>query len=310
MNSGPPTLNAFTVDVEEHFHATALARCAAGRWDTLESRVVANTDTILAILDDAHVRGTFFVLGWVAERQPDLVRRIAACGHEIASHGFAHELVYRQSPAEFAADVRRSKQVLEDICGEAVTGYRAPSYSVTRRSLWALDVLLDVGFQYDASIFPVYHDLYGIPDAPRGVHRIRTSRGTLIEAPPTTVRLAGVNVPIAGGGYFRLFPYWWTRLAMRYAVRRDAFPILFYVHPWEIDADQPRLPCGIVSRFRHYRALRKTSGRLQRLLRDFRFGTMRDVLSAAVGVGVAEHAYPERVGATQPERADLECGSL
>lgn len=272
-------VNAMSVDVEEYFHANALAAAAPrAAWDGFESRVVPATSRLLDLFADRGVRATFFVLGWVARRHPSLVTRIAAEGHEVASHGDGHDLVYDLSPAQFASDVRRAKHDIEDIAGQAVVGYRAPSYSITHRSLWALDVLLEEGYRYDASIFPVHHDRYGIPDAPRHPYVMTRPAGTLAELPPATVRVGGINIPVAGGGYFRLLPYGVTRwgIARVNAVERQ--PVVFYLHPWEVDPGQPRLSAGWLSRVRHYRNLDQTERRLVALLDDFRFGPMRDML--------------------------------
>jgi polysaccharide deacetylase family protein (PEP-CTERM system associated) len=275
-------VNAMSIDVEDYFHANALAAAApVSRWDSLESRVVANTDRFLDIFAAARVRATFFILGWIAERHPDLVRRIQAAGHEIASHGYAHRLTYELTRAAFGEDVRRARQLLEDQTGVRVRGYRAPSYSITMRSLWALDVLIEEGYEYDASIFPIRHDRYGIPHAPRHAYLLTRLGGRLLEAPPSTVRLLGTNLPIAGGGYFRLLPYAWTRWGITRVNRHERRPVIFYLHPWEIDPDQPRLEVGTLSRFRHYRNLHLTESRLRQLLNDFAFAPLADVLAAA-----------------------------
>jgi polysaccharide deacetylase family protein (PEP-CTERM system associated) len=281
MNAAQPgaVLNAMTVDVEDYFHVSVFDGVVPRScWETLESRVERNTERLLEIFADTGVRATFFVLGWVGERYPGLVRRIAAGGHEVASHGFAHRLVYDLTPAMFRDDVRRSKDLLEDATGRPVEGYRAPSYSVTPRSLWALDILIDEGFRYDSSIFPIHHDRYGIPLSPRHPYRLQRSAGSIIEAPGSTVRWGFMNFPVAGGGYFRIFPYAWTRMGISRLNRNEHRPAIFYMHPWEIDPDQPRLSAGLLSRFRHYRNLDKTEARLRRLLADFRFGPMRAVL--------------------------------
>ena len=265
-------LNAMTVDVEDYFQVSAFDGVVRrDQWAAMPSRVVTNTRRLLELFDKHSVQGTFFILGWVAERFPALVREIAARGHELASHGYGHRLVYELTPDEFRSDVRLAKALVEDAGGQRVRGYRAPSFSITDRSLWALDVLLEEGYSYDASIFPVRHDRYGIPDAPRHRHEIRRVGGMLLEAPGSTVRLGGVNLPVAGGGYFRLLPYRWTRwgIARLNVVERQ--PAIFYLHPWEIDPEQPRLSAGLLSRFRHYRNLHKTEPRLRRLLQDFRF---------------------------------------
>lgn len=277
-----PIVNAMSVDVEDYFQVSAFEGVVPRHsWDQFESRVCANTDRLLALFEESGVQATFFVLGWVAARHPALVRRIASQHHEVASHGYGHRLVYDQTPSEFREDVRRAKGVLEDICGTPVHGFRAPSYSVTERSLWALDVLVEEGYRYDASIFPIYHDRYGIPDSPRHAHTLRLTSGSIVEAPASTVRCGRVNLPIAGGGYFRLLPYWWTRWGMRRLNTVERRPAIFYLHPWEIDPSQPRIAVKAVTRLRHYRNLAKTEVRLRKVMRDFKFSTVADVLRAA-----------------------------
>lgn len=286
-------LNAMTVDVEDYFHVSAFDGVVPrSQWATLECRVERNTDRLLQIFSDTEIRATFFVLGWVAERYPALVARIAQQGHEVASHGFAHRLVYDLTPAMFREDIRRSKAMLEDAAGAVVDGYRAPSYSITPRSLWALDVLIDEGFRYDASIFPIHHDRYGIPLSPRHPYWLNRSSGSIMEAPASTVRWGILNFPVAGGGYFRILPYAWTRWGIARINRDEQRPAIFYMHPWEIDPDQPRLPSSLLSRFRHYRNLDKTEGRLRRLLADFDFAPMRTVLREALVVSTVPHAAP------------------
>jgi polysaccharide deacetylase family protein (PEP-CTERM system associated) len=273
------TLNAMTVDVEDYFHVSVFDGVVPrSRWESLESRVERNTDRLLQIFADAGVTATFFVLGWVAERHPGLVRRIADEGHEVASHGYAHRLVYDLTPSMFRDDIRRSKAALQNATGMAVEGYRAPSYSVTPRSLWALDVLIEEGFRYDSSIFPIHHDRYGIPVSSRHPYRLNRPGGSIIEVPGSTVRWGVFNFPVAGGGYFRILPYPWTRWGIAQLNRVENRPAIFYMHPWEIDPDQPRLSAGMLSRFRHYRNLGETEGRLKRLLADFDFGPMQAVL--------------------------------
>jgi len=274
------TVNAFSVDVEDWYQVADFdAVVGFADWDRYESRVARNTDRILALCDEAGVRGTFFVLTWNAERHPEIVRRIAAAGHEIASHGYAHRLIYEQTPETFRDDITRAKATLEDITGTAVLGYRAPSASVTPRSLWALDVLLDVGLRYDSSIFPIRDTLYGLPDADRFPHVIRRRDGReLLEFPLATTRLFGRNVPLAGGGWLRVFPYRYTRWAMR-RVNREGHPAVAFVHPWELDPEQPRMrTAGRRGFSTHYVGLRGTYGKLRRLFRDFRFAPLRDVL--------------------------------
>jgi len=272
-------INAMTVDVEDYFHVSAFDDVVSrDAWPGMQSRVVANTERLLDLFDEYDVRSTFFVLGWVADRHPALVRAIVARGHELASHGYAHRLVYSQTEREFREDVRRAKGLLEDAGGVAVYGYRAPSFSVTSRSLWALDVLLEEQYRYDASIFPIRHDRYGIPDAPRWPHAIERPAGRVFEVPGSTVRLGGTNLPVAGGGYFRILPYAWTRFGISRVNRVERQPIVFYLHPWEIDPAQPRLPAGRLSRFRHYRNLHKTEHRLRCLMQDFQFASLASVL--------------------------------
>jgi polysaccharide deacetylase family protein (PEP-CTERM system associated) len=272
-------LNAMTIDVEDYFHVSAFEGVIdRSQWDRFESRVCANTERLLEMFDAAGIRSTFFVLGWVAERFPQLVRRLANGGHEIASHGYAHRLIYNQTPDAFREDVRRAKGILESIAGAAVHGYRAPSYSITTRSLWAIDVLIEEGYTYDSSIFPIRHDRYGIPDSPRHPYWLERASGKILEAPATTTTFGPLNVPVAGGGYFRLFPYRLTRWGLARVNRLEQRPAVFYLHPWEIDPAQPRLRASMLSRFRHYNNLDKTETRLRRLLQDFRFGTMRQVL--------------------------------
>jgi len=272
-------LNAMTVDVEDYFHVSVFDKTVPrANWESLQSRVVGNTERLLDLFDEHAVRGTFFVLGWVAERYPSLVKSIGGRGHELASHGYAHRLVYEQTPDVFRDDVRRSKALIEDLSGQGVHGYRAPSFSVTADSLWALDVLSEEGYRYDASIFPIRHDRYGIPDAPRWPHAMARTGGSLFEVPGSTVRLGGTNLPVAGGGYFRILPYAWTRWGMR-RVNREGQPAVFYLHPWEIDPQQPRLPTSLLGRFRHYRNLDVTEARLRSLMRDFSFGPLQTVLA-------------------------------
>ncbi|HEX4346219.1 MAG TPA: XrtA system polysaccharide deacetylase [Vicinamibacterales bacterium] len=286
--SPSPIVNAMTIDVEDYFHVSVFDGIVPrDRWASLESRVCANTDRLLSLFRDADVRATFFVLGWVAERFPQLVTRIASEGHEIASHGYAHRLIYDQTPRAFREDVRRAKGVLEDACGRVVQGYRAPSYSVTPQSLWALDLLLEEGYRYDSSIFPIRHDRYGIPLSGRAPYAIERKAGTLVEVPGSTTRIGPLNLPVAGGGYFRILPYWWTKWGIDRVNRVENRPTIFYLHPWEIDPDQPRLQAGAVSRFRHYRNLAETEGRLKQLLADFRFDTMSTLISTFAGEAIA-----------------------
>jgi polysaccharide deacetylase family protein (PEP-CTERM system associated) len=276
-------VNAMTIDVEDYFHVSVFDGLVPRHsWGAMESRVCANTARLLELFDQAGILSTFFVLGWVAERYPRLVRDIAAAGHEIASHGYEHRLVYDMTPAAFRSDVRRSKDLLESAAGCQVYGYRAPSYSITPRSLWALDVLMAEGFVYDSSIFPIHHDRYGIPVSPRHPYVLTRAASSLVEAPGSTVRWGPFNLPVGGGGYFRILPYAWTRWGIRRLNETEKLPAIFYLHPWEIDPEQPRLSAGRLSRFRHYRNLEKTEDRLRSLVREFRFSTMMSLLEGQV----------------------------
>jgi len=276
-----PDVNAFSIDVEDYFQVAALAPSVPrDSWNTREARVERNTDLLLSLLAERDIQATFFVLGWTAERHPGLVRRIAAAGHEIASHGFSHKLIYTQSPAEFREETARSKGLLEDLSGQPVIGYRAASFSITRRSLWALDVLIDIGFRYDSSIFPIRHDRYGIPDAAHEPGRIAAPSGrTLVEFPMSAASFCGVTIPVSGGGYFRLLPYWLTRAGLKQINEKHRRPYVFYLHPWEVDPAQPRIRVGMLSRFRHYTNLDRCEPRLKRLLGDFAFAPMANVLN-------------------------------
>jgi len=273
--------NAFTIDVEDYFQVEALSRAIPrDSWPDMEYRCERNVHRLLALLEEKKVHGTFFILGWIAERSPQLIREIAAAGHEIASHGMSHKLIYRQSREEFRSETRRSKQLLEDLIGTGVVGYRAASFSIVKSSLWALDELIDAGFRYDSSVFPVHHDNYGIPDAPLEPYQIAAPSGrTLIEFPMSVARWGALRLPVSGGGYFRIFPYWLTRSSLSRINQREQRPFVFYLHPWEIDADQPRVKAGWKSRLRHYTNLSRCEQRLRRLLSEFPFAPMRDVLA-------------------------------
>jgi polysaccharide deacetylase family protein (PEP-CTERM system associated) len=273
--------NAMTIDVEDYFHVSALANVISRKdWDKLEYRAEKSTERILQLFESKGVKATFFVLGWVTQRSPQLVRKIHAAGHEVACHGLTHELVYRQTPEVFREETDISKKMLEDTIGERVLGYRAASYSITRQSLWAIDILCDLGFTYDSSIFPIAHDRYGIPGAPREPGPIKDSRGkSIVEFPLSTVKFMGRRLPCSGGGYFRLLPYGFTRWALRKINKDDNLPFIFYLHPWEVDPGQPRYEnASWLSRFRHYTNLDKCESRLSTLLDEFRFTTVRDVL--------------------------------
>ncbi len=280
--------NAMTVDVEDYFHVSAFSNhIDRNDWDRYACRVEANTHKLLDMFDRAGVKATFFVLGWVAERYPALTREIGARGHEVACHGYSHELVYRQSPAVFREESGRAKAVLEDVVQKPINGYRAASYSITSRSTWALDILAELGFQYDSSIFPVHHDRYGMPDARREPHALKTPAGhSLVEFPLSTFQVMGYRLPVSGGGYFRLFPYWFTRYALGRINSTEQLPFIFYLHPWEIDPAQPRIKAGLLSRFRHYQNLDRCQQRLARLLQDFSFDTVERVLAKRGFAGV------------------------
>jgi len=269
-----------SVDVEDYFHVAALSRVIRREdWSSMEYRAEASTRCLLELFAECDIKATFFILGWVAKRSPDLIRAIHRAGHEVACHGMSHELVYRQTPEIFAAETRESKELLEQIIGAKVLGYRAASWSITRQSLWALDIIHELGFEYDSSIFPIRHDVYGIPDAPRRPERIRTPAGKpLVEFPPSTARILGARLPVAGGGYFRLLPYWLTRWGLR-QINRERRAFMFYLHPWEVDPEQPRIEANWFSQFRHYTNLHQTQGRLRRLIGQFRFTTVRNVLA-------------------------------
>lgn len=275
-------IHAMTIDVEDYFHVAALKDVVpVSRWDYQPQRVVQNTHKILSIFEEKGIKGTFFILGWVAERNPELVKAIASAGHEIASHGYSHQLIYSQSPAVFREETYKSKEILEGICQKPVIGYRAASYSITNKSLWALDILAELGFRWDSSIFPVYHDNYGIPDTPSVPYEIQTRNGgSLTEFPITSADLAGLSIPAAGGGYFRQFPYPLFKFLFKHASQQNTVPKIFYLHPWEIDPDQPRFNnASWFSRFRHYTNLAKCEGRLNQLIDDFEFGTLSESLA-------------------------------
>ena len=274
-------LNALTVDVEDYFQVSAFAKNVnQNDWDKFPMRVERNTRLLMDLFDDAQVKATFFVLGWVAERNKGLISEIAERGHEVASHGYSHQLVYNQKPEVFREETIRSKALLEDIVQAPVRGYRAASYSITKDSLWALDILAEAGFDYDSSIFPVRHDRYGIPGAEEVPHVLKTPKGhSLVEFPLSTARIFNYKLPVAGGGYFRLYPYGLTRAGLRQVNSRQQ-PFIFYLHPWEVDPEQPKIETTWFSRFRHYNNLDKCESRLQRLMKDFKFATTWQVLDS------------------------------
>ena len=279
-------VNALTVDVEEYFQVHNLeSRVQRSDWDRYESRVEASTGAVLDLMAEGGVKGTFFVLGWIAERQPNVVRRIAAAGHEIATHGYDHRLVYRLTPAEFRHDLTRAVAALQDITGQRVLGYRAPSFSITRDSLWALDVIGEVGLQYDASICPArsFNGRYGIPGMREGPHRVRPQ---LWEFPVAVATLGPFKSPVGGGGWLRHYPYSVTALALR-RLNRSGRPFIVYVHPWEIDCEQPRIKTDPWRAFLHYHNLSKTASRLASLMREFQFGPVRHVLGLEAAAACA-----------------------
>ncbi|EAQ98908.1 polysaccharide deacetylase family protein, PEP-CTERM locus subfamily [Congregibacter litoralis KT71] len=266
-----------TVDVEDYFQVSAFEKnVARDAWETTPLRVEKNVDRILQVFDDHDVKATFFTLGWIAERCPAMVSRIVSEGHELASHGWEHVRVTNQTPTEFSADVTKTKMFLEDLGGCSVNGYRAASYSIGASNLWALDVLADCGYRYSSSIAPIKHDLYGMPDAPR--FRFTAAQGRLVEVPITTIPVAGKNINCGGGGWFRLFPYSFSKWALGKVNSKELESGLFYFHPWEIDPEQPRIEgAGAKTRFRHYLNLSRMQGRLEMLLSDFSWGRMDDV---------------------------------
>ena len=275
--NAPPIVNALTIDVEDYFQVSALAPyIPRADWDQRECRVERNVDRILSILSDGQARATFFTLGWIAERYPRLVRRIVDEGHELASHGFSHQRASDQDATSFYADIASAKRTLEDIAGVNVRGYRAPSFSIGATNAWAFECIERAGYAYSSSIYPIRHDHYGMPDAPRFTHRVRDE---LVEVPVTTARLFHHNLPAGGGGYFRLMPYPISQWLLHRVNRVDRQPAVFYFHPWEIDPHQPRIRgINLKTRFRHYVNLGRTERRLKRLLADFRWGRVDEVI--------------------------------
>jgi polysaccharide deacetylase family protein (PEP-CTERM system associated) len=272
-------VNALTIDVEDYFNVSGFeSHIKFEDWDKFEGRVEVNTDKLLTILREVNVKATFFVLGWIAEKYPKLVGRIHGEGHEIASHGYAHRLVYKQTETEFREDLKRSKGFLEDSIGDRVIGYRAPSYSIVKSSLWAHDILMEEGFLYDSSIFPIRRDRYGIPNGNRFPYLIHGKNNrAILEFPLSTVSILNTNIPVAGGGYLRLFPYRFIKWGLKRINEKESQPTVIYLHPWEIDTNQPRLHGSFLSRFRHYVCLNKMEQRLKFLLCDFKFHTLKDL---------------------------------
>ncbi|MEZ6132854.1 MAG: DUF3473 domain-containing protein [Planctomycetaceae bacterium] len=272
----------FTVDVEDYFHVSAFASVISpDDWDHYECRVERNTQTVLDIAAETGTRGTFFVLGWVAERYPQLVRDIQNAGHEIGCHSHWHQLVYELGPDRFRADLEQSQDCLQQITGQPVTAFRAPSFSITNKSLWALDILAETGFETDSSIYPVRHDRYGIPNAPTAPHVITTTAGPIREFPGMVFQLGATRVPVGGGGYLRLLPWSATAPLLR-GVRRQGRPLNVYIHPWEFDPQQPRIAASLKSRFRHYQNLKSTARKIRSMLQSFRLTTMSGVLDATL----------------------------
>lgn len=273
-------IHHFTIDVEEYFQVSAFeAHVPRERWDRLESRVARNVQDLLELLADHGARATFFVLGWVAERHPGMIRDVVSGGHEIASHGWDHARITQLRPEQFRQEARKTKRVLEDVAGHPVVGFRAPSFSLVPGYEWALEILVEEGYRYDSSLFPVRRPGYGYPNGKRDPHWVELRSGRLAEVPPATLRRWGLNMPAAGGAYFRLLPYRLVREAFRDCERRGV-PGTFYIHPWELDPEQPRLNAPLLTRVRHYGGLRATRGRLVRLLQEFRFGPIIDTVAA------------------------------
>lgn len=274
--------NAMTIDVEDYFQVSAFASTIPReQWESLPCRVERNIDIALALLDEGNAHATFFTLGWIAERYPSIVRRIVDNGHELASHGYGHQRVSELSRNEFNEDISRAKKILEDLSGSPVIGYRAPSFSIGADNLWALDLLQEAGYQYSSSIYPIRHDHYGMPEAPRFAHYPRGKDG-MLELPPTTAILFGRNLPAAGGGYFRLLPYQASHWLIRRVNQQDGKPCIFYFHPWELDPNQPRqFSISAKTHFRHYVNLKRMESRIQSLLRDFHWDRMDRIFMKA-----------------------------
>jgi polysaccharide deacetylase family protein (PEP-CTERM system associated) len=281
-------LNAMTVDLEEYFHPSeVMGAVDPASWPTLPSRLGVQTEIILDLFAEHKVTATFFVLGWAAQRHPSLIRRIAEHGHEIACHSWAHRLVYGMTPADFRADTLRAVSAISDACGIRPLAYRAPSYSITAQSMWALEILAECGFRADSSIYPIQHDRYGVPGFGRHAVRVQTPSGPIEEIPPATVQLGSQVVPVGGGGYLRLLPCRYTIAGVRRVNEAERRPVCLYFHPWEIDPDQPRIARGAVARLRTYMGLSGMRGKLDRLLREFRFSTLSDAFTVRESVKAA-----------------------
>jgi len=290
--------HVLSVDVEDYFQVEAFAGSVSrDSWDQYPSRVVANTERLLDLFDEHSTKATFFMVGWVAERFPALLREINCRGHELACHSFWHRTVYSLTPEEFRRDTRAAQQAIEQAAGVPVLGYRAPTWSITANCLWALDILAEEGFVYDSSIYPIHHDLYGVPGAQRFPYTHTCNNGmTLREFPPATVRLLGLDLPAAGGGYLRIFPFAYTDMAMSRYEKHYRQPAVVYLHPWEVDPGQPRIQAKLRSRFRHYTNLKRMENRLVRLLGKYKFWRFQDALAAE---GVETHPTP--VGVARPQ---------
>jgi polysaccharide deacetylase family protein (PEP-CTERM system associated) len=283
--------NAITVDLEDYMHVTAFSQqITAEQWGSYASRLEYTAEKLLEILEVSRCRGTFFVLGWVAEKYPQVVRRIADSGHEIACHSLRHRLVYQMTPAEFREDTHTVKCLLESVSGKSVSGYRAPSFSITRETPWAFEILGELGFTYDSSIFPVNHPGYGLVEASRSPFLIKTLSGHLVEFPLPTLEFAGRRAPLGGGAYLRLLPYAYTKWGVSHLNRQEGRPVCVYLHPWELDANQPRMRGKLTSRLRHYLGLRGTESKLRKLLRDFEFCPLGELIAALEKDGLPDHS--------------------
>ncbi len=273
--------NVFSVDLEDYYMVSGYSSVIRFEdWEKFEGRIEGNTGKLLDLLNRHEVRATFFVLGWVARRYPELVRRVHSSGHEIASHGYNHKPVFEMTPEEFARDLALTREILENVTGEKVVGYRAPSYSITRKSMWALDILVEQGYRYDSSIFPIRHDFYGYPDFSRCPVAVTVEGGgRILEIPMSTIRLMGRNIPVCGGGYFRLYPFALTAWSIRRLNRRDRLPAIFYIHPWELDEEQPKVNAGAIRNLRHRINIGKSENRIRELLNRFSFCSFRERFS-------------------------------
>jgi polysaccharide deacetylase family protein (PEP-CTERM system associated) len=313
-NSKGSPAHILTVDVEDYFQVEAFSeQVSRADWERFPSRVDANTRRVLDLFDEHDAKGTFFIVGWVADKFPALVREIQARGHELACHSYWHRTIYSLTPEEFREDTRRAKQAIENAAGVAVSGYRAPSWSITRNSMWALQILAEEGFTYDSSIYPIHHDLYGVPGAQRFPYTFAWERGMkLREYPPATLRFMGTNLPVAGGGYLRIFPAAYNELAFRVFEQEPAQRVVVYLHPWEIDPEQPRIAGKLKSRLRHYTQLRNMSRKVGRLLERYRFERFCDVVAAdeAREIEQGKAVNPVTMLADMPVKAGIVAGDV